>query len=227
MDRDISSIKSGQVNIQVNQDNIKDDLLRSQQSLREDINKSLQALTNMVTVLATKTSLQSPETPASVSSIESRNFESINVPIEEYIYEGREMVTCSVIFKEGSKVFWKYGNDLMRDVTIIEVFCSTKLPFPSYYVEFGHGESHLVRHDELYIPSDSAPTMSSNGTIDATESLMPVAAQLHMCVMKEKNPRLLKMYDAMNDEKFKLETLTTSFKDLVLTDDKLHSNRGV
>jgi hypothetical protein len=50
---------------------------------------------------------------------------------------------------------------------------------------------------------------------------MPVAAQLHMSVMKDKNPCLLKMYEAMNDEKFKLETLVSSIKDLSLAEDKL------
>jgi hypothetical protein len=39
--------------------------------------------------------------------------------------------------------------------------------------------------------------------------------------MKEKNPHLLKMYDAMNDEKFKLKTLVSSIKDLNLVGDKL------
>jgi hypothetical protein len=39
--------------------------------------------------------------------------EQINVPIQEYVHDGREMVTCGVVFKEGSKVFWNYGNDLM------------------------------------------------------------------------------------------------------------------
>jgi hypothetical protein len=80
MDRDITSIKNGQTNIQVNQDNIKDDLLRSQQNLRDDINNSLQALTEMVTAIAqnkaTKTLSRTPDTPASMCTIE-----SLNLPI--------------------------------------------------------------------------------------------------------------------------------------------------
>lgn len=148
-------------------------------------------------------------------------FEKVNVPIQEYTYGGRDMVTCGVVFKEGSKVFWKYGNDLMRDVTIVEVVRARKALYPSYHVEFGHDESHLVRHDELYIPTDSNPMMNPEGIIHATDDPIPVAAQLHMSVMKDKNPRLIKMYDAMNDEKFKLDTLVSSIKDLVLADDKL------
>jgi hypothetical protein len=227
MDRDITSIKNGQTNIQVNQDNIKDDLLRSQQNLRDDINNSLQALTEMVTAIAqnkaTKTLSRTPDTPASMCSIE-----SLNLPIRDYTWEGRKMVTCSVTFKVGSKVYWKYGNDLIKDVTILEVIPSTmNRDCPVYYFEFGHAEKEVVRHDQLYIPEDSAPTMSSDGIIDATKELLPVAAQLHMSVMKEKKPHLMKLYNAMNNEKFKLDTFRTSIDSLALSDDKLMTLKQV
>jgi hypothetical protein len=227
MDRDITFIKNGQTDIQVNQGNIKDDLLRSQQNLRDDINKSLQALTEMITAIAqnkvTKTLSRTPETPASMCSIE-----SLNLPIRDYTWEGRKMVTCSVTFKVGSKVYWKYGNDLMKDVTILEVIPSTmNRDCPVYYVEFGHAEKEVVRHDQLYIPEDSAPTMSSDEIIDATKELLPVVAQLHMSVMKEKKPHLMKLYNTMNNKKVKLDTFRTSIDSLALSDDKLMTLKQV
>ena len=207
-EREIALIKTTSIQLQKGQA----DLHQGQSDLKIAMDSILELLTKMKPGDASVVSIPTSSRPV---------FEQINVPIQEHTYQGREMVTCGVIFKEGSKVFWKYGNDLMRDVTIVEVVRAKKATYPSYHVEFGHGESHLVRHDELYIPIDSNPMINPEGVIHATEEPIPVAAQLHMSVMKEKNPRLIKMYDAMNDEKFKLDTLVSSLKELALADDKL------
>ena len=147
---------------------------------------------------------------------------AIDTPIKNFNYEGRDMITSPSMFKVGSTVFWKYANDMMKDVKIIESIPPTSnRKLPIYQVEFGHGENEVVCHDQLYIPTDSTPRIHPNGIINATAEVLPASAQLHMSVMETKNPRLVKLFDAMNDEKFKLETFRSSINDMALVDDKL------
>jgi hypothetical protein len=143
------------------------------------------------------------------------------LPIKKVVYDDREMVTSPVIYTVGSTVYWKYGESLWKDVKIIEVIApsATRIE-PVYTVAFGE-HSDVVRHDQLFIESGMKTKVIQGSVIDSAIGNLPIAYQLHVSIMSDKNPRKVKMYNAMDNKSFKWSTFKTTMESLYLADDKL------
>eukprot|EP00956_Cyclotella_meneghiniana_P013463 scaffold19493_cov42-Cyclotella_meneghiniana.AAC.4 len=176
--------------------------------------------------------------------------QSLDLPLKTIVYQGTEMTNSPVLLRPGDQAYWKYGNDLMRSVEIIETtlptvlrrqpiyhikcgnsqeIIETTLPTvlrrqPIYHIKCGNSQEYDVRHDDLFISRSNAMELDSNSVIRSTSSILSASDQLDLHAIDGPHPsHLSASWAGLNPEKFKLHNLKTHLKDFALDGDSIVS----
>eukprot|EP00956_Cyclotella_meneghiniana_P004598 scaffold5670_cov42-Cyclotella_meneghiniana.AAC.3 len=135
------------------------------------------------------------------------------------------MSNSPVLLKPGDKAFWKYGNDLLRTVSILETTLPTILRRqPIYHIKCSNGQEHDVRHDELFIPKTDALILDEKGVIRSSGSVLSASDHLDLHAIDGPHSEdMAAVWASLDSGKFKLHNFKTHLKDCVLKDDSIVS----
>eukprot|EP00956_Cyclotella_meneghiniana_P029670 scaffold72643_cov58-Cyclotella_meneghiniana.AAC.1 len=164
-----------------------------------------------------------PAPPATASTADYH--QPLDLPLKIVNYQGSEMTNSPVLLRPGDEAFWKYGNELMRSVTIVETTLPTILRRqPIYHIKCSNDQEHDVRHDELFISKSDALALDHDGFIRSTGSVLSASDHLDLhAIDGPHSPENAAVWASLNPEKFKLHNLKTHLKDFALPDDSIVS----
>ena len=151
--------------------------------------------------------------------------QSLDLPLKTIVYQGTEMTNSPVLLRPGDQAYWKYGNELMRSVEIIETTLPTVLRRqPIYHIKCANGQEYDVRHDDLFISRTNAMELDSNGVIRSNASVLSASDQLDLHAIDGPHPsHLSAVWAGLRSDQFKLHNLKTHLKDFALDDDSIVS----
>ena len=120
--------------------------------------------------------------PAPLATASSADYhQPLDLPLKIVNYQGSEMTNSPVLLCPGDEAFWKYGNDLMRSVIVIETTLPTILRRqPIYHIKCSNDQEHDVRHDELFISKSDALALDHDGFIRSTGSVLSASDHLDL-----------------------------------------------
>ena len=149
----------------------------------------------------------------------------LDLPLKIVNYQGREMSNSPVLLHPGDEAFWKYGNDLMRSVTVVETTLPTILRRqPIYHIRCANGQEHDVHHDKIYISKTDTLALDEDGVIRSSGSVLSASDHLDLhAIDGPHSPEVAAIWASLNPEKFKLHNLKTHLKDFALPDDSIVS----
>ena len=149
----------------------------------------------------------------------------VDLPLKFLTYQGTDMSNSPVLLKPGDEAFWKYGNDLLRSVSIVETTLPTILRRqPIYHIKCANGQEHDVRHDELFIPKTDALKLDENGVIRSSGSVLSASDHLDIhAIDGPHSEEFTEVWASLAPDKFKLHNLKTHLKDYALKDDSIVS----
>ena len=169
-----------------------------------------------------------PSTHHSVSSSQKSEVALDDILITAVDIGGSRYSNVPYIIPVGSKVYFKYGNELVKPVKVREAIPPThSRKHPIYFVEYYNGHNETVTHDKLFVPVDRQFHRREDGVIDAVCEVLSPQAQLDSAVMDDRNPHDIKMYNSENLDQFKVDKFKTLLKDVKVNDDKLSTLSNV
>lgn len=162
-----------------------------------------------------------PSVNASMFDSEPR--EPLDLHPVEFISDGTRMITAPVLLREGDKAWWRYSADFVRSVEILECTMPTKLRVqPIYTIKCANGQTHDVRHPELFITKDCVTTWDRTGKITSESSLLGATDRLDTDAIGGKYPQhQILQWKNLDPSEFKLNNLHTSIKEFKLDSDSI------
>jgi hypothetical protein len=141
----------------------------------------------------------------------------------EFISDGTKMITAPVLLREGDKAWWRYSADLTCSVEVLKCSEPTRLRVqPIYTIRCLNGQTHDVRHSQLFITKDRATTWNRTGRITSESSLLDATNRLDAHAIGGKYPEhQILQWKNLDPSQFKLNNLQTSIKDFKLDSDSI------
>ena len=148
----------------------------------------------------------------------------LDLSIKHIQVYGKTFQTAPVLYQVGDRVLWKYGNDIMVPVEIMEVTMPSLLRRqPIYHIRFGNRDgSHDIPHNELFIPLDRDNALDPAGLLTINEVVPAIPDQLEIeSSSLAWTPEEVSRWSAMKSSNFKMSTFMYALKDHSIKSDNV------
>lgn len=151
--------------------------------------------------------------------------EVVDLPPVSFTAQGHDLITAPVMFKPKDTAFWRYSGDMMRRVEIIGVDKPTDIrKEPVYTVKcIDNGQQAIVTHYDIFVAKDVATSWDQvDGRITSDMAILTATDRMDLYAIEGAyTADQAVQWANLDASKFKLATLQTALKDVVLESDSL------